>query len=96
MNKAALIGIGIAIIVAGIIGIYAFSIPQEGSSAIEPGIGIGEEVDVTTQEKEDIPAEESKISLKDKAEATIEEPEEEPNTAEIFVEEKLGMGEIQP
>jgi len=98
MKKTAIIGIGIAIIVAGIVGIYAVSIPQEGPSAEEGSIGIGEEVDVTIEEEElkQAPIEESKVDLSDKAVATAEEPEEEPpDEVEIKVEEGLGMGDKQ-
>ncbi len=96
MKKTAIIGIGIAIVIAGIVGIYAVSIPQEGASPKEASIGIGEEVDVTIEEEKlkDVPTEESKIGLKDKAVATVEEPEEEPPEAvEINVEEGLGLGD---
>ena len=54
------------------------------------------EVDVTIEEEKlkDVPTEESKIGLKDKAVATVEEPEEEPPEAvEINVEEGLGLGD---
>ncbi len=98
MKKTVIIGIGIAIVIAGIVGIYAVSIPQEGSSAEEAGIGIGEEVDVTIEEEElkEAPTEESKIDVKDEAVATVEEPEEEPpDEVGIKVEEKLGMGDKQ-
>jgi len=98
MKKTAIIGIGIAIIVAGIVGIYAVSITQEGPSAEEVGIGIGEEVDVTIEEEElkEAPTEESKIDVKDEAVATVEEPEEEPpDEVEIKVKEGLGMGDPQ-
>ena len=96
MKKTAIIGIGIAIVIAGIVGIYAVSIPQEGPSAEEGSIGIGEEVDVTIEEEKlkDVPTEESKIGLKDEAVATAEDPEEEPPEAvEINVEEGLGLGD---
>jgi len=95
MKKTAIIGIGIAIIVAGIAGIYAVSITQEGPSVDEAGIGIGEEVDVTIEEElKDASTEESKIGLKDQAVATAEDPEEEPpDRVEIKVEEGLGMGD---
>ena len=95
VKKTAIIGIGIAIIVAGIVGIYAVSITQEGTSAEEAGIGIGEEVDVTIEEElKDAATEESKIGLKDQAVATAEDPEEEPpDKVEIKVEEGLGMGD---
>ena len=98
VKKTAIIGIGIAIIVAGIVGIYAVSITQEGPSAEEVGIGIGEEVDVTIEEEElkEAPTEESKIDVKDEAVATVEEPEEEPpDEVEIKVKEGLGMGDPQ-
>lgn len=96
MKKTAIIGIGIAIVIAGIVGIYAVSIPQEGPSAEEGSLGIGEEVEITIEEEElkDVSTEESQIGLKDEAVATVEEPEEEPPEAvEINVEEGLGLGD---
>jgi len=46
---------------------------------------------------EEIPTEEVEIGLKDEAEVTIEEPEDEPpESVEIFVEEGLGLGDKQP
>jgi len=96
VKKTAIIGIGIAIVIAGIVGIYAVSIPQEGPSAEEGSIGIGEKVDVTIEEEElkDAPTEESKVDLSDEAVATAEEPEEEPpDEVEIKVKEGLGMGD---
>ena len=78
MKKTAIIGIGIAIIVAGIIGIYAVSTTQEGESANEAVIGIGDEADVTIKEsiEEAQPPFEEPIGLEDKAAATTEELED--------------------
>ena len=90
MKKTAIIGIGIAIIVAGIVGIYAVSITQEGTSATESEIGLGDEAGVTIQEPEDeVPAEEP-LGLGDKAAATVENPEDE---EEEQAEEPLGLGD---
>ena len=99
MKKTAIIGIGIAIVIAGIVGIYAVSTTQDGGSAKDSEMGLGDEASVTTQEpgdKEKLglgdkavgtaenPEEEEKLGLKDKAGGTAEEPEE---------EEKLGLGD---
>ena len=94
MNKVAIIGIGIAIIVAAI-GAYAVTVTQEGSSADEATIGIGDKVGVEIGEgPEEVQSEEGEIGLKDKAEVTVEEQEEEPPMAvDIFVEERLGLGD---
>ena len=96
MNKTAIIGIGIAIIVAGIVGIYAVSNTLDDSPA-EAGIGLGEEVDVTI-EQEDIKEEpqptDTSLGLGDSAVATIEEPEEEPpDSVEVIVREEFGLGD---
>ena len=80
MKKTAIIGIGIAIVIAGIVGIYAVSTPQEGGTAKDSEVGLGDEASVTTQEPED----EEKLGLGDKAEGTAENPED---------EEKLGLGD---
>ena len=44
MKKTAIIGIGIAIVIAGIVGIYAVSTTQEGESA-KAGGGVQAEID---------------------------------------------------
>jgi len=97
VNKAAIIGIGIAIIVAAI-GVYAVTSTQDGSSADETAIGIGDTAGVKIGEgPEEVPTEEAEIGLKDEAEVTIDEPEDEPpDEVEIFVKEKLGVGDKQP
>ncbi len=96
MNKTAIIGIGIAIVIAGIVGIYAVSTTQDDSSA-EAGIGLGDDVKVTTEQediKEGQPASEEPIGIGDKAVGTTEEPEEEPpDRVDVFVKEKIGMGD---
>jgi len=97
VNKTAIIGIGIAIIIAGIVGIYAVSTNQDDSSAKEAGIGLGDDVKVTTEQediKEGQPASEEPIGIGDKAVGTTEEPEEEPpDRVDVFVKEKIGMGD---
>jgi len=97
VNKAAIIGIGIAIIVV-VIGVYAVTITQDGSSADETAIGIGDTAGVEIREgAEEIPTEEAEIGLKDEAEVTIEEVEDEPpGEVEIFAEEGLGVGDNVP
>ena len=50
MKKTAIIGIGIAIVIAGILGIYAVSTTQEGGTADDSGVGLGDEASVTLQE----------------------------------------------
>jgi len=97
VNKAAIIGIGIAIIVV-VIGVYAVTITQDGSSADEIAIGIDDTAGVEIGEgAEEIPTEEAEIGLKDEAEVTIEEVEAEPpGEVEIFAEEGLGVGDKVP
>ncbi len=79
MKKTAIIGIGIAIVIAGIVGIYAVS-TLEGGTAKDSEIGLGDEASVTIQEPED----EKKVGLGDKAVATVEESED---------KEKMGLGD---
>jgi len=79
VKKTAIIGIVIAIVIAGIVGIFAVS-TLEGQSAKEPGIGLGDEASVTIQG----PGDKEELGLGDKAEATVEEPED---------EEELGLGD---
>jgi len=105
VKKTAIIGIVIAIIVAGIVGIYAVSITQEGTSATESEIGLGDEAGVTIQEPEDTEEEQAEepLGLGDKATATVENPEEEEKLGlgdkaeatveELEEEEKLGLGD---
>jgi len=92
VNKAAIIGIGIAIIVTAI-GVYAVTVTQEDSSVDEAEIGIGDKAGVEIGEgPEEVQSEEVEIGLKDKAEVTVEEQEEEPpEEVNIFVEEGLGL-----
>ncbi len=80
VKKTAIIGIGIAIVIAGIVGIYAVSTTQEGGTADDSEVGLGDEASVTIQE----PEEGEKIGLGDKAGATVEEPKD---------EEKIGLGD---
>ncbi len=80
MKKTAIIGIGIAIVIAGIVGIYAVSTPQDGESANDTTIGLGDEASVTVEP----PGNKEKLGLKDKAVGTAENPED---------EEMLGLGE---
>ncbi len=70
MKKTAIIGIGIAIVIAGIVGIYAVSTTQEGGTASDSEVGLGDDASVTIQE----PKDEDKIGLGDKAVATAENP----------------------
>ncbi len=80
MKKTAIIGIGIAIVIAGIVGIYAASTTQEGGTAKDSGIGLGDKASVTVEE----PESKEKFGLGDKASGTAENPED---------EEKLGLGD---
>ncbi len=72
MKKTAIIGIGIAIVIAGIVGIYAVS-TQDGGSAKDSGIGLGDEASVTVEQ----PGIKEKMGLKDEAVGTAENPEDE-------------------
>jgi len=99
VKKTAIIGIGIAIVIAGIVGIYAVSTPQEGESDKDSGVGLGDKASVTVENPEseekiglgdkavgtaENPEDEEKLDLKDKAEAAAENPED---------EEKIGLGD---
>ena len=90
MKKTAIIGIGIAIVIAGIVGIYAVS-TQDGGLAKDSGIGLGDEARVSIQEPKDKemlglkdeavgtavnPEDEEMLGLEDKAGATVEEPKD--------------------
>ncbi len=81
MKKTAIIGIGIAIVIARIVGIYAVSTTQEGGTAKDDVIGLDDEASVTIQEPKDEEeislGDEEKIGLEDKAGATVENPEDE-------------------
>jgi len=88
VKKTAIIGIGIAIVIAGIVGIYAVS-TQDGGSAKDSGIGLGDKAGVTIQE----PEEGEKIGLKDKARATVENPEDEEM---LGLEDKAGATVEEP
>jgi len=97
MKKTAIIGIGIAIVIAGIVGIYAVS-TQEGGIAKDSGIGLGDEASVTVQE----PGNKEKLGLGDEASATVENPEGEElglgdkagaTAEEPGNKEKLGLGD---
>ena len=93
MNKAAIIGIAVAIIV-GIVGIYAVSTNLDESPAGEASMGIGDEVGVTIEEEEGtakVPTEEEEFGLEDEATIEIEEPEEEPEEIDINVKESFGI-----
>ena len=70
MKKTAIIGIAIAIIVAGGLGIYAVSNTQEGPSGDESSVGFGDEATATVIE--DLSEEES-LDFEDEAATTVEE-----------------------
>lgn len=95
MKKTAIIGIGIAIIVAGGLGIYAVSSTQEPTGA-ESTIGFGDEASVSV-EGDIAEGEGEGVGFKEEAVASVEEPEEEPpERIEIIAEEKFGMGDKSP
>jgi len=81
VKKTAIIGIGIAIVIAGIVGIYAVS---TGGTAENPEdeekVGLGDKAGGTVENQED----KEKIGLGDKAEGTAENPED---------KEKIGLGD---
>ena len=89
MKKTAIIGIGIAIVIAGIVGIYAVSTTQDEGTANDSEIGLGDEASVTIQE----PGEKEKIGLGDKAVATVENPEDEEM---LGLEDKAGATVDEP
>ncbi len=94
MNKSAIIGIGIAIIVAAVAGVYAVSTISDETPSGDSSIGLKDEVEGTTQEEKtaEIAEDEPKIGIKDSAEGTTEEPEEEPiDSVEATVVEKIGV-----
>lgn len=96
MNKVAIIGIGIGVIIAAIAGIYAISIPDETPTE-EAEVGFQDTVETTVEEVKtptEQQAEEPGVGFEDSAVATVEEPEEEPqDEVEVTVEEDFGMGD---
>lgn len=74
MKKGAIIGIAIAIIIAGGLGIYAVSNPQEGPLANESSIGLDDEATATVQPDFGIGEGENVLGLEDRATATVEPP----------------------
>jgi len=95
VNKTAIIGIAIAIVIAGIVGIYAVSTQDDSSS--EAGVGLGDDAKATIKQedtKEGQPSPEEPIGIRDKAVGTTEEPDEEPpDRVEVIVREGFGMGD---
>lgn len=97
MNKVAIIGIGIGVIIAAIAGIYAISTTDEGPTE-EAEVGFQDTVETTVEEvktpTEQQAEEEPGVGFEDSAVATVEEPEEEPqDEVEVTVEEDFGMGD---
>ena len=84
MKKGAIIGIAIAIIVAGGLGIYAVS-NTEGPSGDEVSVEFDEEVTATV--KEDLGAEREEFGFEDEATVSVEEDSGEEEG------ESLGFGE---
>jgi len=94
MNKSAIIGIGIGIIVAAIAGVYAVSIISDDAPSGDASVGLEDQVEATKQEEKpaEVPVDEPKIGIQDSAEGTIEEPEEDPiDSVEATVVEKIGV-----
>jgi len=97
MKKTAIIGIGIAIVIAGIVGIYAASTTQEGETAKESELGLGDEASITVKQPKDEEkiglGNEEKLGLGDKAGATVENPEDE---EKLGLEDKAGATVEEP
>ena len=94
MNKSAIIGISIAIIVAAVAGVYAVSTIFDETPSGDTSIGLEDQVEGATEGEKtaEVTEDEPKIGLKDSAEGTIEEPEEEPiDSVEATVIEKIGI-----
>jgi len=88
MKKAGIIGIAIAIIVAGGLGIYAVS-NTEGPLGEETSVEFDEEVTVTVEE--DLGEQSDEFGFKDEASASVEEDSGEEDEAGVSVEEDSGQ-----
>jgi len=93
MNKGAIIGIGIAIVVAGIVGIYAVSIENDANEI--PQIGIDDSASIIVEEEgSETPLEDEAIGFTDSAEAEAEDrPLEAVN---VTVSEQFGFSDTNP
>ncbi len=99
MNKGVIIGVGI--IIAGIVGAYAFfGIPEEKSLDDSAQIGVEEKAEVKVTSPGEAPqepiGEEAELGIEEEAEIEVVEPEEEsevPEPVSIEAEEKFGMGD---
>ena len=89
MKKTAIIGIGIAIIIAGIVGIYAASTTQGGESANDSELGLEDKAEATVEE----PKDKEMLGLEDQASATVENPEDEEM---LDLEDKAGATVEEP
>jgi len=102
MNKGVIIGVGI--IIAGIVGAYAFFGMQEEKAPEDSAqIGIIEEAEIKitapTEAQQEPIGEEAELGIEEEAEIEVVGPEEElviPPTVNITAEEKMGFKDEKP
>ena len=97
MNKGAIIGIGIAIIVVAIAGIYAVTNNLVGSPET-PQIGIEDSATgkIVEPEETELPVEEEGVGFEDTAEGQIDEPTNATDSHDITVYEEFGFSDVEP
>jgi len=95
MKKAAIIGIVIAIIVAGGLGIYAVSSTQEGPLVDESSLGLSDEA-VATVEEDLVGEPDAELGFQDSAAATVEEDLGEKPDAEVGFQDSASATVKQP
>ena len=90
MNKGAKIGIVIAIIVAGIAGIYAVTSDSDENKT--PTVGLDDSATaIVVDEVSETPGQEEKIGFSDFAIGEVEEPVESTDVFNVTVQERLGI-----
>jgi len=95
VNKGAIIGIGIAIVVAGIVGIYAFSIENDANEI--PKIGFEDSASIIVEEESSAnPVEKEAVGFEDSATGEAEEPEKPLESVNVTVSEKFGFSDPSP
>jgi len=94
VKKAAIIGIVIAIVVAGIAGTYAVtSLQNETSKNQEIGLDDSATVEIVEEDIEAPVQEEEGVGFKDSAEAEIEEPDEPLDVHNVTVQDRFGLSD---
>jgi len=95
VKKAAIIGIVIAIVVAGIAGTYAVtSLQNETSKTPEISLDDSATVEIVEEEASEAPVQEEEgVGFKDSAEAEIEEPDEPIDVHNVTVQDRFGFSD---